>query len=145
MQRGRKYFVRRVCFIATGEGLSINLRSLHRRGKFRHGHPQVTALFVFGFSSGGTLSWVADQDYDFINAYSNATSSLGLISTDPSLTAANITTPSSPNKVIENVLWFSGTAAKSNPNVKIPVPKGTTLFVLAGGALSIAMILEIVS
>jgi hypothetical protein len=81
-------------------------------------------------TTGSSLSWTADQDYVFVGAGSIASAGgTQVITTDPSQTAAEASTPTS-TRISYDILWANNNAGHGiNLPVKIPVPKGTKLIV----------------
>jgi hypothetical protein len=84
----------------------------------------------FQMLSGGSLSYTTDVDLIFVGARSTASvAGSQVITTDPALTAAVATTPTS-TRIITDLIWANqNTGQAANIPTKIPIPKGTTLFV----------------
>jgi hypothetical protein len=95
-------------------------------------------VLAFMFSAASTISWKADADYDVIAVVPSGSSN-ALLSTDPTLTIANVTTPSA-NKIVSDILIL--TANTASKGMSAPVASGSTLFVVSAAQQTVFVYLE---
>ena len=95
---------------------------------------------TFGFLSSGVLSWTAEEDFNLVGGTCSSTSNNVIVSTDPAQTFAGL---QAATKLFRDVVYILGPA--KTIEVKVPVIKGTTLFVRADGQAVATLFLEPIS
>lgn len=95
-------------------------------------------ILTFTFSALATVEWVADRNYvlDAVSSTGSCT-----VSTDPSVTFANVAAASGSRWDVFATRVASSSAAVSQPGLAmgVPIPAGTQLFIncTAGGTVQL--------
>ena len=95
-------------------------------------------VLAFAHSGAGSLSWVADADYNFVALFSNSVTATSFLSGDPEFTS----TAGLPTVSLDRVFALRGATANSMPIVSVPILMGKTLTHTAGAASTVLVYLE---
>jgi hypothetical protein len=86
-------------------------------------------------------TWTADKDYLLLGGESTTAASNWVVSTDPSLTTANLSAPSATFQSNDILFWCgAGNTAGVLGNVEIN--QGTVIYVASTGAASLLLFLD---
>ena len=97
---------------------------------------------AFLFSSSGTLSWTPDRDV-IVNALAKSSNSIAaLVSTDPNLTIAQVSTAPTATAISDDVALFSPASQVNNTGLKLNLLKDQKVFVTAGSAMGFFLFVE---
>jgi hypothetical protein len=88
------------------------------------------------FSGAGTLSYTPDMDLIFKCALFSTVASITVIgTTNPTLTAANLSAPSA-TKIENDVIFATNPSGRNQQVVSVPILKDRTIFVTSTGITS---------
>ena len=99
-------------------------------------------LLAFCFASSGSLTWTPERDYNVTGGFNTGNNpSAALVSTDPTLTLANLGTPSA-SAVVESVIFYANGSNHFHQYSPVFLPERTKVTVTSGAQQTIFLFLD---
>lgn len=93
------------------------------------------------------MSWLAEADYLFVGAKNSTGGGSVVISTDPTLTLAKVTSPSA-NTIFRDVLMYlnqqptAQNVDQGSPPLALPILQGESIYVVSSSASTVMVFLD---